>query len=237
MSQGSTIQIEKGVDDGPATERWHGPRASVSVKVVCHTCNNTWMSRLETEAQPVLTAMVLGRRINLSSPQQIVVAQWCLKTAMVFDCTRQPARRYYSQAERDYLFQVRSRDAPAVPLPKWTLIWLAAYAGRTRANCSGRKLRALAQGAAGQAAVAAHVTTIMAGSFVAQVVNVRLPPNGALLANPHPPAVKLELNVKPGPWQDLTRQAWPPHALSLDWPPAILLDDSSLLDLGDRWPH
>jgi hypothetical protein len=51
---------------------------------VCADCNNGWMAALEQRSRPLLTEMVLGRVIELSTHDQAVVAAWAGKTAVVF---------------------------------------------------------------------------------------------------------------------------------------------------------
>jgi hypothetical protein len=85
--------VERRLDDR-APLKWSGSRV-LTVKRVCRSCNNGWMSDLETQAQPILTRLVRGDRpLSLDPAQQATIAAWCRKTAMVFDCTR-PREPYY----------------------------------------------------------------------------------------------------------------------------------------------
>ena len=61
--------------------------ASHITKVVCHSCNTGWMSRLEGRAAPLLTPMIQGRPTALSQADQLVVATWATKTAIVVEPT------------------------------------------------------------------------------------------------------------------------------------------------------
>jgi hypothetical protein len=70
-------------DEEPRT--WSAPIASMTVNVVCESCNGGWMSRLETAAKPLLVPMINGRRTTLDKPQQRTIATWTLKTTMMLE--------------------------------------------------------------------------------------------------------------------------------------------------------
>ncbi len=82
------------------------------VGVVCHGCNNTWMSQLETDAAPILTPMVSGAAavMDLTKPMQQTVATWATKTAFMFEHLH-PANRIVPDREYHRFFATR-RPAP-----------------------------------------------------------------------------------------------------------------------------
>jgi hypothetical protein len=56
------------------------------VRSVCASCNNGWMSDLESAVKPFLGPMVLnGRRTRLAVASQTQLATWAVKTALVLD--------------------------------------------------------------------------------------------------------------------------------------------------------
>jgi hypothetical protein len=51
---------------------------------VCTTCNNGWMSKLESDVQPFLTPMLLGtERLLIDVPQQRLLTTWATKTILL----------------------------------------------------------------------------------------------------------------------------------------------------------
>jgi hypothetical protein len=50
--------------------------ASYTVRVVCASCNNGWMSHVEGQAQAVLASMVAGEATTLSQAAQLDLATW-----------------------------------------------------------------------------------------------------------------------------------------------------------------
>jgi len=63
---------------------WKADRpASHKLRVVCQRCNNGWMSRIEKNAQPVLTPLILGQGHQIGSDQQAMLARWAYSRAVV----------------------------------------------------------------------------------------------------------------------------------------------------------
>jgi hypothetical protein len=89
-------------------------------RVVCTSCNNHWMSDLEKAAKPILVPMILGQQTVLTMAEQLSVACWAIKTAMVGDAITQSAEGF-TQEDRDLM---RARQQPAMR----TRVTLAAYA-------------------------------------------------------------------------------------------------------------
>ncbi len=61
----------------------------VKVKVVCATCNNGWMSRLENDAQSLLQRLMADERFDLSEPEQELLALWTTKTMLLYSKCRE----------------------------------------------------------------------------------------------------------------------------------------------------
>jgi hypothetical protein len=56
---------------------------SMTVRVVCSTCNSGWMSRLEGEVRPALTPLLVADSVEVEPISASVIARWCVKTALV----------------------------------------------------------------------------------------------------------------------------------------------------------
>lgn len=92
------------------------------VKRVCKSCNEGWMSDLETESKPILLPLVFGDKPNvqLSPNDQRVLATWALKTAIVADFFgKEP---YLPSSVYRQLFEKRCP-------PKTCLVFVSAYGG------------------------------------------------------------------------------------------------------------
>ena len=58
---------------------------SFTLKSVCESCNNGWMSRLESAANPLILGLIRGgRELNgLSEEERRILARWAGKTAII----------------------------------------------------------------------------------------------------------------------------------------------------------
>lgn len=98
-------------------------RLDLTVNRICAGCNNGWMSRLETEAKPLLSPLIDGRDRAIWSDEQAIISAWLIKTAMVFEFTADSSREpYYTDEER------RRLRAERAILPS-TIILLGRYRG------------------------------------------------------------------------------------------------------------
>jgi hypothetical protein len=93
--------------------------ASLRAKIVCDACNKGWMSDLESVICPLLTPLILGKETTLDHPQQLLTAQWAVKTAMVGE-TIVYREAKFSQEDRDL---VRKQGHP----PLRAHVSIAAY--------------------------------------------------------------------------------------------------------------
>lgn len=73
-------------ESGPAGRQ--GDLRTVRIRAVCKNCNETWMSRLETAARPLLSPMALGQQVNLDTAAQEIVARWIALKIMVSEHSR-----------------------------------------------------------------------------------------------------------------------------------------------------
>jgi hypothetical protein len=103
-----------------------------TVRSVCEDCNGGWMSDLENLARPFLSEMILPSSpapVRLSPDQQIVLASWLWKTAIVHE--HASTVKYFNGAERRAL---RRGDSPP---NNNVLMWISTYVGPLIANLKG----------------------------------------------------------------------------------------------------
>jgi hypothetical protein len=102
---------------------------SVTVGVVCKTCNNGWMSTLESQAKPYLDPMLHGHGRALHATGIRTLAAWALKTSMMVEHMDGAKRRVIPSEEYAHLFE---NGEPS----ERVRIWMAAYTG-TEATAVG----------------------------------------------------------------------------------------------------
>ena len=62
-----------------------GDVAGFTARLVCASCNNGWMSDLETRVQPVLSTMIAGHPTTLAPAAQLDLAAWTAMKAFVVE--------------------------------------------------------------------------------------------------------------------------------------------------------
>jgi hypothetical protein len=69
--------------DGETTKEHRDLPATATVRSVCGSCNNGWMSALEANAKPYLVSMLRDHRRTYYGGGQTLLATWAVKTAVV----------------------------------------------------------------------------------------------------------------------------------------------------------
>lgn len=80
---------------------WDASAFSATSRIACASCNNGWMSRLESQAEPTISAMALGRRCWLDPFLQPIVAAWAYKTVLVFETAQATSASRLPPSEYD----------------------------------------------------------------------------------------------------------------------------------------
>jgi hypothetical protein len=168
---------------------------------VCHCCNTGWMCDLEGAAAPILKPMITGNPSTLSQAEQLTVATWATKTAMVIETatpTAQNDRFLRTQCEivkqRGHppgLLRIFAGGIEGVmpPMGSWT--------SRSHVDVNGAPLCDL------------HIYTILVGTLILQILRPDPPPPnyGALktLAEPNYGEIPI--------FPPVERFAWPPKSI------------------------
>ena len=91
------------------------------VRVVCTTCNNTWMSGIQNTAKPYLVPMLDGKRCVIGETAQRTLATWIAMATVTSEfLIHDKAQIAVSQADREWL-----RHNGTAP-PDWH-IWIGHY--------------------------------------------------------------------------------------------------------------
>ncbi len=196
--QPSTIVLQL----GQAPEKVFS-NSELTVKYVCKGCNNTWMSDLETRAMLILKPLIIDFTIPLDRAQQSIVSAWCVKTAMVFECTNPNKGWFYTPQERGTL-------ASSSTIPHNTSIWMGRSGQSGGLFVQNRRMSNPVLGR-GHILSEGFVSTFGLGRFVLQVLTVRL--------REQYERVRVQLPASPGPWAASLAQIWPIRNPTSVWPP------------------
>lgn len=108
---------------GPQTEirTRSGDPHSGKLRVVCRSCNNGWMSRLQTQTKPILLPLVSGERTILWKRQAQTLASWATMFVMVTEWARRNSELVVSTSSDRLGF-----SQTTIPPRGWK-IWVGRY--------------------------------------------------------------------------------------------------------------
>jgi hypothetical protein len=203
------MRIERrGLGDEPRA--WEQVSLEVTVRRVCATCNNGWLSALEDRAKPLLEPLILGPSRTLSAEESEMVALWCVKTALLFQFIH-PERR---QAPDEHFRFLCDRGVP----PPNTFVWLAGYNGVHWSGWYMHQILELHDPRTGETS-RGYCETVATGALVFQVTSfVTLEPAEIEKASEQAPYIA---------------QVWPSKGATVTVPPQLHLDDRTLPQFAD----
>jgi len=190
----------------------------LKVKVVCAGCNNGWMSDLENRAKAIVEPLIDETTTLIDSEGRLILAEWAVKTSMVFEALRSSGPYVFTEEERTLIRQSRG-------LPRFTTVWIAKCVGSSGPYCSASDLGGTVVGSDVDAS--AYVTTMAFGPLAIQVLRASVP--GADSAK------SITADIRPGPWNDVAIRVWPTSRVA-PWPPRVALaGDEGLEAFAERW--
>ncbi len=199
------------------------PDPEQKVKTVCGTCNNGWMSDLESENIPLIGCMFQALSTPLTEARQHSVAAWAVKTAMVGESTkgRNAPNLFYEKNERVNLRVHRT-------IPDRTRIWIGTIS-TLHLGWFGTDFTILVNG---QTRIGmGSVATIVVGHFAVQVVTMHINPDFADKGIP-------DVQPKPDDWYNTLIQIWPKERATVMWPPKVTFTNGGPVGIAylmDRW--
>lgn len=198
-------------------------KVELTTKSVCGNCNNGWMSELEQKVKPILEQMFDGKPVDLNREQQHLIAVWITKIAFLWDSTkgRNVENTFYQLSEGIAL-------ATQYQIPQFTAVWIGQIDEMHRAvDGADYTLDETPKRIGGGSSI-----TLTNEHFVAQIVSLRLD------ETPTGPTV-LGLEPKPGDWNEMLIQIWPPTDQDIvHWPPKVSFTNGGphgYAHLMDRW--
>jgi len=173
----------------------------VRIPCVCQSCNNGWMSKMETTVQKFAGPMIEDFYLPLDRQYQQNLSEWAVKFAMVNDAV-DTHQRFFTEAE-SHTFKKTRR------IPASTLVFAARFTGRSL-DSHGADFT-LIDPESKKLLVRGHSYTVLMGHLVLQVLGWH--------REPEYKNKEIRFAVAPGPWNQLAIQIWPFKVRSLDWPP------------------
>ena len=191
---------------------WETPSLDTQVRMACGRCNSGWMSSLEATMQGLITPMILGRdAVGLTMNDQVAIATWSIKTAMVIEFLRPREPQYFTQGERRLLMDML-RPSPRMGAH----VWLGFYTGKNDG------VQSIAARLTRTPGVAEGYSLMFAvGQFAVQVFAERR-------------SAGHDIYIRPGHWDKTLVEIWPPTARAA-WPPPLPLTESDFGSVFQRF--
>jgi hypothetical protein len=181
-----------------------GKRLDLHVRSVCATCNNGWLSDLESDVRLIVLPLLSRGDCELSAAAQATLAKWAACKAMIV--SRIPRRQtpHFWDAELS-MMQLKRR------MPDHVVAWLAYSPSNPRV---GIYLTEFSQ-PVGMPGAEALGMTLQIGSLLCQVYSMRRPSQFA--------TATVTTDVTDGSWNDASVQIWPCERGRQQWPPKLVL--------------
>jgi hypothetical protein len=192
---------------------WLKQAYSMTVRVVCATCNSGWMSALENRAKKLSEPILDGRGRELHREGQRTLATWALKTALMIDQSQSRDGHAFPQAVYDHL---RAHGQPPLDMR----IWMASYGGDRLGFTHLYGMDVDITQAADRGVREIHGATVAFGPVVFQVFGATIDGLVDGLRVGAPPVV---------------HQLWP-YDGTFTWTPAGGFDDKALLSFAEAIP-
>jgi hypothetical protein len=180
---------------------WRTASPNIRVGCVCASCNNGWMSRLETAAGQMLEPLFTEQQHTIDAASLPTLAAWAVKTSMVLESlSPEDQARFYSDSERRQL----SLDST---VPRRTYVWLAACVEQETVVTEARHLF----GGHRSPGFRGFVATLAFGFLAIQVLTLRVPASVQ-------PSTYFTFQQREGSWEEVLVPVWPVRG-NLNWPP------------------
>jgi hypothetical protein len=195
-----------------------GQKVKAAAPLVCATCNNGWMSQLESSVIPWFGPMLEGANIALKPSRQQQLATWACKTAFMLALV-DSERDGVGQDHRSYLCKYKEP-------PPGVVVSLASYSGQFSGTQYDIKSASVSSADGQTNESPTEILTFSIGKVLFQV----LAPAFGMTVHP---AFDL-----PVPVRNRALQICPPSSFTLVWPPSQSVDDETffVFSRGDHHP-
>jgi len=204
------------------TDRWSSRSITLKAKFVCKSCNDGWMSDIESRASPAFSGMILdGDAVSLPPQDVNLLAVFAFKCAVIANHMSPNGSPFFSRYIR-HQFRLSRTIPPGVQM------WVAGFSGKY-AFSGLYNAYYLEPGQPNRLGdLEFLVFTYLAGRLVFQVLS----PRWKKVIDVGRP---LPLLCQSRIWEMASSRFWPLDGKNLSWPPPRLFDDESLSQFLDRW--
>jgi hypothetical protein len=200
-------------EKGEIVAEWSSDELDWKARVVCETCNNTWMSDIENRVRSAMSNFVLGKAGPLSQSCADSIALFAFKTAVIFDHIRRDREPFFNHP-------VRHGFGESFAIPASVRMFMTGFlpGGKGHVHTCYHE-----GGLSATDRFTLYVCTYAVGHFVFQVVCQ----NQQGYAN---------ATLEPREFRSFTVEFWPWVPDGASWPPAHVLQTVADFDsFSSRW--
>lgn len=200
-------------EKGEIVREWSSDKLDWKARVVCETCNNTWMSDIESRAKSAMSNFILGKPGPIPQLCTDSIALFAFTTAVIFDHVRRDREPFFSRSVR-YGF----RESFAIPssVKMFMAGFLPGGKGHVHTCYHEGALYATDR-------FMLYVCTYAVGHFVFQVVGQNR-------------QGYTKVTLEPREFQPFAVEFWPWVPGGASWPPAHVLQTAADFDsFSTRW--
>lgn len=207
---------------GNPIRRWSSRFIDAKAKVVCETCNNEWMSRLDEETKYLMQGIIRDGTPMCFLPEGAkLFSAFAFKTAVVIDHIRPSRGRPFFAPYQ------RKRFSETPEIPPGVQVWISAFRGESAV--SGRYTTHYAQIRGGtMKGFELYIFTFVAGFLAYQLVGSRWI---SIAKKP----IEVPMLTQNPQWDRASIPLWPDNGQPVIWPPSQYFNDKFLNLYAQRW--
>jgi hypothetical protein len=204
--------------------RYTQRKINLKAKVVCTSCNNTWMGDLENNhLKPAIKELLFGNEITILALKKLIpISAFMFKTLVAAN------HRELATVTPFFPSTERNRFRLALRIPPGVQVWIA------RRNTVAGKYYGFWKSSHGGTQKASYGFSIYACTWnfqnvVLQALAIKW--NSKRRRNTLKPMTFLQEQR----WNDSAIPIWPPPSNDVHWPPPLDLSNNALHEYSDRW--
>jgi hypothetical protein len=141
---------------------------------VCTTCNNGWMSKLESDVQPFLGQMLLGNeRLAIDEPQRRLLTTWATKTILLTELAlrQQHPRSRPADGYEPSDFELAWLSGKRRPIPR-SRLWVGPFDAQGEIAMTHQTMQLELPTGLERGPIKTHLTTFSLGYVVFQLHSI-----------------------------------------------------------------
>ncbi len=210
----AAVNFSKIETDGSVSRRWRMSGLDMTANVVCKVCNETWMSRIESQyAKPAMSDLILGKQMKeITEDRAHGISLFAFKTAVI-------ANRMLSEDEEFFDISQRYAFRESLSIPPKVGMYLLGFAPENAGGFRSMNIYFPNQNAP---KLTLNVCSFHVGQFGFQVVSAKTLTVTQIESLPTPD------NLKPVLFYPTIRSG-------VSWPQSVVLAGEAFDGFASRW--